>query len=104
MHTQAVNQRRSLAWAWAALAITCISIGARLLRAADNLKGMYDQASSTSNDVMSQIYGNYHTTMATMDTVAFGSYYLCIIFGILLLLLGESAQRRTAAIEVPLAY
>lgn len=88
-NAQAVNQRRGLALAWAALAITCISIGARLLRAADNLKGMYDQASSATNDVMSQLYGDYQSTKATMDTVASGSYYACIIFGILLLLLGE---------------
>jgi hypothetical protein len=86
-----VNQRRGLAWAWAALAITCISIGSRLLDAADNLKSMYDQTSSVSNDLMSKFSGNGndHSTQATMDTVTSAIYYVFIIFGILLLLLGE---------------
>lgn len=77
-----------MAWTWAALAITCISIGGRLLKAADDYKSTYDDMSSmVSKSGISSNYPSSYQEQA--DTVVTGAYYASIIFGILILLLGK---------------
>jgi hypothetical protein len=78
-----------VAFRWAALAITCLCIGARLLRAADEYKGMYDDYYPKASDTSSMLGSNYLSShRGTADNYANGAYIAAVVFGILILMMG----------------
>jgi hypothetical protein len=64
-------------------------VGSRLLRAADEYKGVYDDYYPKASDTSSKLGSDYLSShRGTADNYANGAYIAAVIFGILILMTG----------------